>query len=81
MDARFIADAKGHLTPQEGHAASQMSHRAGLWALAETEELRLRDAGTWRSLPLDIYADAGLRIDTDVGIFELTIANALGRLR
>ncbi len=54
---------------------------AGLWALAQTEELTLRDRGIWRSLPVDIYADAGLRIDTDVGVFELTISNALGRVR
>ena len=53
----------------------------GLWALAQTEELALRDRGLWKSLPIDGYADAGLRIDTDVGVFELTIANALGRLR
>ncbi len=54
---------------------------AGLWALAQTEELTLRDSGIWRSLPVDVYVDAGLRIDTDVGVFELTISNALGRVR
>jgi len=31
--------------------------------------------------PVDVYVDAGVRIDTDVGVFEVTIANALGRLR
>jgi len=35
----------------------------------------------WNALPIDIVADAGLRIDTELGIFELTIGNALGRLR
>ena len=54
---------------------------AGLWALAETDDLHLRDAGVYKSLPLDVFADAGLRIDTDFGVFELTISNALGRLR
>jgi outer membrane protein assembly factor BamA len=54
---------------------------AGLWGLAERADLRARDAGIAASLPLDLYADAGMRIDTDVGTFELTIANALGRLR
>lgn len=54
---------------------------AGLWGLAQTGELTLRDRGIWRSLPVDVYADAGLRIDTDVGVFELTISNALGRVR
>ncbi|MGE5186527.1 MAG: POTRA domain-containing protein [Acidobacteriota bacterium] len=54
---------------------------AGLWGLAETDELRVRDTSLWSSLPVDIYADAGVRLDTDVGIFELTISNAVGRLR
>jgi hypothetical protein len=54
---------------------------AGLWGLADAEELRVRDTSAWRALPVDLYLDAGLRIDTDVGIFELTIGNALGRLR
>jgi outer membrane protein assembly factor BamA len=54
---------------------------AGLWGLAETDNLRVRDASLWQSLPVDIFWDAGVRLDTDVGVFELTIANALGRLR
>jgi outer membrane protein assembly factor BamA len=53
----------------------------GLWGLAENADLRARDAGLGASLPIDCYADAGLRLDTDIGTFELTIANALGRLR
>lgn len=53
----------------------------GLWGLAERRDLRARDTGIYASLPIDIYLDAGLRIDTDIGTFELTIANALGRLR
>ncbi len=54
---------------------------AGLWGLAATDDLVLRDTGIWKSLPIDVYADAGVRIDTDVGVFELTISNALGRVR
>jgi outer membrane protein insertion porin family len=53
----------------------------GLWGLAETDDLRARDRALYDALPIDIYVDAGLRIDTDIGIFELTVANALGRLR
>jgi hypothetical protein len=53
----------------------------GVWGLAERADLRARDTGLFASLPIDLYADAGLRIDTDIGVFELTIANALGRLR
>jgi hypothetical protein len=54
---------------------------AGLWGLAQSSDLRLRDTSVWSSLPVDAFADIGLRIDTDIGIFELTIGNAIGRLR
>jgi hypothetical protein len=53
----------------------------GLWALAETTDLHERDTALWSSLPLDLFANGGIRLDTDIGVFELTIANALGRLR
>ncbi len=53
----------------------------GLWGLAEDGDLTTRDTSLWKSLPIDGYVDAGVRIDTDIGVFELTIANALGRLR
>lgn len=53
----------------------------GVWGLAETEDYLLRDRGLWNSLPADLYVDTGLRVDTDLGIFEFTFANALGRLR
>ena len=53
----------------------------GVWGLAETDELVLRDTSVWSSLPVDLYGDAGVRIDTDLGVFELTISNALGRVR
>lgn len=54
---------------------------AGLWGLGETADLRARDTSLANALPIDIYVDAGLRIDTDIGVFEVTVANALGRLR
>ena len=54
---------------------------AGVWALAETADLHQRDSALWKSLPMDLFLDAGIRIDTDVGVFELTFSNALGRLR
>ncbi|HEU0033458.1 MAG TPA: BamA/TamA family outer membrane protein [Kofleriaceae bacterium] len=53
----------------------------GLWGLAETADLRARDTSLGDAMPIDIYADAGVRLDTDIGIFELTVANGLGRLR
>lgn len=48
---------------------------AGLWTLVSTGDIKARD-----SLPLDLLLDAGLRLDTEIGIFELSIANGLGRL-
>ncbi len=53
---------------------------AGLWGLADAEALRTRDSSFWRAMPVDIFLDAGMRIDTDIGAFEFTIANLLGRL-
>jgi outer membrane protein insertion porin family len=53
----------------------------GVWGLAETDDLRVRDTNLYNALPIDLFGDAGVRLDTDVGVFELTIANALGRLR
>ena len=53
----------------------------GVWGLAERDDLRVRAGSLYDALPIDLFADAGVRIDTDIGTFELTIANALGRLR
>jgi hypothetical protein len=53
----------------------------GLWGIAELTDVQVRDTSVWNALPIDLYIDAGVRIDTDFGIFELTVANALGRLR
>jgi hypothetical protein len=53
---------------------------AGLWSVARTEALRVRDESLYRALPVDVFFDAGLRVDTEIGIFELTFANALGRV-
>ncbi len=47
----------------------------GLWTLVQTGDLDPRD-----SPPVDLLLDAGLRLDTEIGIFELSLANALGRL-
>jgi outer membrane protein assembly factor BamA len=53
----------------------------GMWGLTPTDELFPPAESGWRAAPIDLYVDAGIRIDTELGIFELTIANALGRLR
>lgn len=46
---------------------------AGVWGLSSEDAI---DDG----VPVDLVLDAGLRIDTELGIFEFTIANALGRV-
>tara|TARA_R110002096_G_scaffold408075_1_gene606928 strand:+ start:20795 stop:22267 length:1473 start_codon:yes stop_codon:yes gene_type:complete len=48
---------------------------AGLWTLVTTEDVDPRE-----SPPIDLLVDGGIRLDTEIGIFELSIANALGRL-
>jgi hypothetical protein len=53
---------------------------AGLWALANADDLRVRDRDALRALPIDLLLDIGLRLDTEVGIFELSLANGLGRV-
>jgi hypothetical protein len=52
----------------------------GLWVLANTRNLKVRDESLYRALPVDLLVDAGLRLDTEIGIFELSLANGLGRL-
>jgi outer membrane protein insertion porin family len=53
---------------------------AGLWGLLDADDAPAVASSSWRKLPVDMFFDAGIRIDTDVGAFEFTIANALGRL-
>ena len=48
---------------------------AGLWTLVTTADVDPRE-----SPPIDLLVDAGIRLDTEIGIFELSVANALGRL-
>lgn len=52
----------------------------GAFALGSLDDLRVRDTSTGRALPADLTADLGLRLDTYVGIFTVSIANALGRI-
>jgi hypothetical protein len=51
---------------------------AGLWSLAERR--RLRDRPLADALSIDLLVDVGLRLDSEIGIFELSLANALGRM-
>jgi outer membrane protein insertion porin family len=52
----------------------------GAFALASTDDLRVRDGPIGAAIPADLTADLGVRLDTYVGIFTLSIANALGRI-
>ena len=52
----------------------------GLWGLGERSELQVRDTSVYRALPIDLLVDAGIRLDTEIGIFEISLANALGRV-
>lgn len=51
---------------------------AGIWGLAERHQAPERRTGA--AFPVDLLLDAGLRVDTEIGIFELSFANALGRI-
>jgi hypothetical protein len=52
----------------------------GAFALASEDDLRVRDVSVGRAIPADLTADLGLRLDTYIGIFTISIANALGRI-
>lgn len=52
----------------------------GAFAMASADDLRVRDQDLTAVLPLDLTADLGIRLDTYVGIFTLSVANALGRI-
>jgi outer membrane protein assembly factor BamA len=52
----------------------------GVFAMASDGDLRARDRSFASSLPVDLTADLGVRLDTYIGIFNLSVANALGRI-
>ena len=51
----------------------------GLLGMASDGDLDPPGPYAWRNLPLDLTADLGLRLDTYVGVFTISIANALSR--
>jgi hypothetical protein len=51
----------------------------GVLGLASEGDLSPPGGLTWRTLPIDVTGDVGLRLDTYVGIFTISIANALSR--
>lgn len=54
--------------------------RVGLLFLASKEDLVARDRPLAESIPVDLTIDAGLRLDTRIGIFRVSIGNGLGRI-
>jgi hypothetical protein len=51
----------------------------GLLGMASDGDLSPPGGLTWSKLPIDLTGDVGLRLDTYVGIFTISIANALSR--
>ena len=54
--------------------------RIGVFGLMSRQHFRQRETSIREAIPMDMTFDAGLRLDTAVGIFTLSVANALGRL-
>jgi outer membrane protein assembly factor BamA len=52
----------------------------GLILLTSRRELKVRDRPLAEAIPVDMTVDAGLRLDTFIGIFRLSIGNFLGRI-
>lgn len=52
----------------------------GAFALASDRDLRARDGAWAPAIPIDLTGDLGVRLDTAIGIFTLSVANALGRI-
>ena len=51
---------------------------AGVFAMASRQELLIQDASRPFGIPVDVTFDAGLRVDTVVGVFGLSFSNAIG---
>jgi len=53
---------------------------AGLVGVASVGDFQPPGTSGFRSLPIDLTGDLGLRLDTYIGIFTISVANALSRL-
>ena len=58
--------------------AATRSSRSGCWGWPATATSPARARGA-AALPIDLTGDVGLRLDTYVGVFTISIANALSR--
>jgi outer membrane protein insertion porin family len=52
---------------------------AGLFGMASVDDFRPPGESGFHALPIDLTGDLGLRLDTYIGIFTISIANALSR--
>jgi outer membrane protein insertion porin family len=52
----------------------------GIFALSNPDDLRHGDVSLSRAIASDLTADLGIRLDTTIGIFTLSVANAIGRI-
>ena len=52
---------------------------AGLFGMASVGDFRPPGTSGFHSLPIDLTGDLGIRLDTYVGIFTISIANAISR--
>jgi hypothetical protein len=52
---------------------------AGVFGQASDGDLSPPGGLTWKTLPIDVTGDVGLRLDTYIGIFTISIANVLSR--
>jgi outer membrane protein assembly factor BamA len=52
----------------------------GLLALATYDDLDLSHGAAWSRAPIDLLIDAGVRLDTYIGIFNFSLGNALSRI-
>ena len=52
----------------------------GVFALSDPDDLRNSNLSFARAVAPDLTADLGIRLDTYVGIFTLSLANAIGRI-
>jgi len=52
----------------------------GVFAVSNPDDLKNRNLSLSQSIASDLTADLGIRLDTYIGIFTLSVANAIGRI-
>jgi outer membrane protein assembly factor BamA len=52
----------------------------GVFALSNSDDLRNSNLSLSHAIAADLTADLGIRLDTYIGIFTLSVANAIGRI-